>query len=69
MGCNQVVPAGLAGGVDGRIPTAFAPGWNWVGQYFESGYNFTYEWWGWIYHAGKHGTWVNSIDGNSGDIN
>ncbi len=41
---------------------------NWVGQYFEGGYGFAYEWWGWIYHAGAHGTWVNSSDGNSGDI-
>ena len=32
MGCNQVVPADLADGVDRRIPTAFAPAWNWVGN-------------------------------------
>lgn len=41
---------------------------SWVGQYFDGGYTFDYDWWGWIYHAGKHGTWVNSSDGNSGDI-
>lgn len=37
------------------------------GQYFNN-YNLSYEWWGWIYHGGKHGTWVNSIDFNAGDI-
>lgn len=41
---------------------------NWVGQYFEPGYSFNYDWWGWIYMAGNHGTWLNSSDGNSGDI-
>lgn len=41
---------------------------NWVEQYFDSGYSFTYDWWGWIYHGGKCGTWVNSADGNAGDI-
>ena len=50
--------------------TANCPGYvNWVEQYFDGGYSFAYEWWGWIYHAGKHGTWVNSSDGNTGDIN
>jgi hypothetical protein len=41
---------------------------DWVAQYFGGGYGFSYEWWGWIYHGGRFGTWVNSIDGNSGDI-
>ena len=41
---------------------------NWVDQYFESGYSFAFDWWGWIYHGGQHGTWVNSSDGNSGEI-
>jgi len=45
------------------------PGYvSWIGQYFNSGYNFLYNWWGWIYHGGNNGTWVNSSDGNSGDI-
>jgi len=26
------------------------------------------EWWGWIYHGGKNGTWVNAITGNQGGI-
>jgi hypothetical protein len=41
---------------------------SWLDQYFAAGYGFTYEWWGWIYRAGKHGVWINSSDGNSGDI-
>jgi len=41
---------------------------SWIAQYFEPGYVFDYDWWGWIYHAGNNGSWVNSIDGNSGDI-
>jgi hypothetical protein len=41
---------------------------NWVAAYFEDGYSFNYEWWGWVYHGGKNGTWVNSSDGNEGDI-
>lgn len=41
---------------------------NWVDQYFQPGYKFSYDWWGWIYHGGRHGTWVNSSDGNAGDI-
>ena len=41
---------------------------DWVEQYFGPAYGFAFDWWGWIYHAGKHGTWVNSSDGNSGDI-
>lgn len=41
---------------------------NWVDQYFESGSDFEYEWWGWIYRGGRHGTWVNASEGSSGDI-
>lgn len=25
-------------------------------------------WWGWVYHAGNNGSWVNASTGNSGDI-
>ena len=28
----------------------------------------TLQWWGWIYHGGNNGAWVNSIGGNQGDI-
>ena len=52
------------------INTSDCPGYvNWSEQYFDSISDFDYDWWGWIYHAGDNGTWVNSIDGNSGDIN
>jgi hypothetical protein len=41
---------------------------DWVAQYFPSGYDFEFEWWGFIYQGGNNGTWVNSSDGNEGDI-
>lgn len=50
--------------IDGTCPGAV----NWLGQYFNAGYSFAYDWWGWIYHTGRNGTWVNSVDANSGDI-
>ena len=28
----------------------------------------TPQWWGWIYHGGNNGAWVNSSAGNQGDI-
>jgi hypothetical protein len=43
------------------------PGYvNWVEQYF-SPYTFSYQWWGWEYQY-KNNRWINSSDGNSGDI-
>lgn len=42
---------------------------DWVGQYFTYDSNsFNQPWWGWIYHGGKYGTWVNSLNLNAGDI-
>jgi hypothetical protein len=42
---------------------------NWVTQYFNSDYTFTYNWWGWIYRGGgKDKAWVNSSEGNTGDV-
>ncbi|TBR26429.1 MAG: hypothetical protein EPO63_00200 [Candidatus Nitrosotenuis sp.] len=41
---------------------------NWIDLYFADTDGFDLTWWGWKYHAGKHGSWVNSIDGNFGDI-
>ena len=41
---------------------------SWVGTYFTSTSGFDLEWWGWVYHSGDNGTWVNSGDGNEGDI-
>jgi hypothetical protein len=41
---------------------------SWLSTYFTSVSGFDLEWWGWIYHGGNNGTWVNSSDGNEGDI-
>lgn len=41
---------------------------NWLDAYFAAGWGFVYEWWGWVYHAGNNGSWVNAASGNSGDI-
>lgn len=41
---------------------------DWTTLYFSSTSGFDLAWWGWQYHAGKHGSWINAIDGNSGDI-
>ncbi|MBI4130762.1 hypothetical protein HY468_05570 [Candidatus Roizmanbacteria bacterium] len=49
--------------IDGNCPGYVS----WVGQYFTPGYGFAYNWWGWIYHNGNN-VWVNSVDGNSGDV-
>ncbi len=40
---------------------------SWIGQYFNAGYGFDYNWWEWIYRNDNH-VWVNSINGNSGDV-
>jgi hypothetical protein len=33
-------------------------------------YTYSMTWWGYVYHAGKNGTWVNAADppGNQGNI-
>lgn len=56
-------PTNPAGGCDGAGIT------RWLGLYFTgvSGFDFD-EWWGWVYHAGNNGSWVNNIDGNKGNI-
>lgn len=41
---------------------------SWTDQYFDGVDNFDQPWWGWIYKAGKHGSWLNSVDGNLGNI-
>jgi hypothetical protein len=35
---------------------------------YVSGYDGRLQWWGWQYVTSGHGIWVNSQDGNSGDI-
>lgn len=44
---------------------------SWLGLFFTSNSDFAdfdLPWWGWVYHAGNNGSWVNAISGNSGDI-
>ncbi len=61
---------GLAANTDHQCAiSGICPGAvSWLEQYFEPGYGFVQTWWGWTYHGGKNGSWVNSVDGNSGDI-
>lgn len=43
----------------------------WADLYFDTadpGFDFSQPWWGWIYHGGNNGTWVNASAGSSGDI-
>lgn len=40
----------------------------WVSLYFKSVTGDEFDWWGWIYRAGKNGTWLNEIAGTKGDI-
>lgn len=40
----------------------------WADLYFDPGFSFDQPFWGWIYHGGSNGTWVNASTGNSGDI-
>jgi len=49
------------------------PGYvDWTTLYFNNGAGAAVDfgWWGWVYHAGNNGSWVNEIapPGNSGDI-
>jgi hypothetical protein len=41
---------------------------SWTDEYFTTTTGFDLAWWGWQYKAAQHGTWINSSDGNSGDI-
>lgn len=41
---------------------------SWFGFYFTNISGLDLAWWGWSYDAGENGFWVNSIDGNSGEI-
>lgn len=45
------------------------PGYvDWTAVYFTSTSGFDLAWWGWVYHGGNNGSWVNAISGSSGDI-
>lgn len=44
---------------------------DWIAKYFPGYTSFDQPWWGWIYKAGDHGTWINAIDvlqADSGNI-
>lgn len=41
---------------------------DWTTKYFTGVSNFDLSWWGWLYDAGTHGTWVNSSEGSFGNI-
>jgi len=49
--------------ISGTCPGAFS----WVSKYFSPESIFSYDWWGWEYKY-KNLKWVNSSDGNKGDI-
>lgn len=62
---------GSVGTVDYQCDLSFnCPGRiNWTTQYFSSTPGFDLAWWGWIYKADDdHGTWINAISGNLGNI-
>jgi hypothetical protein len=49
----------------GQCPASF----DWTTLFFTGGAGgFDQVWWGWVYHAGNNGTWINALSGNSGDI-
>jgi hypothetical protein len=49
--------------------TGSCPGYvDWTIQFFTGVGGFNQVWWGWVYHAGNNGNWVNALSGNSGDI-
>lgn len=57
-------PRGFVGTTDyrGDVQAGDRPGAiDWTEVYFPGG-SFGYDWWGWIYHGGRCGTWVNSVD-------
>jgi hypothetical protein len=50
-------------------PTFTCPGFvDWTTLYFSTTSGFNLDWWGWIYHGGSNGTWVNAVSGSTGDI-
>ena len=57
-GCD----ASTAAGCPGPVFSA------WRSDYFTSVAASSFPWWGWVYHAGNNGSWVNAAPGNSGNI-
>ncbi len=54
----------------GHIGTFTGPGglFDWRTFFFMNIGPNDLQWWGWIYHGGNNGAWVNSVIGNQGDI-
>jgi hypothetical protein len=54
----------------GHIGTVAGPVdlYDWLSFYFTNPGLDDLQWWGWVHHGGHNGAWVNSIDGNEGDI-
>lgn len=53
--------------ISGNCPGYF----DWMSKYFNTasiGFTSTFTWWGWTYHAKDNHIWINSSDGNSGDV-
>jgi hypothetical protein len=48
----------------GNCPGVFS----WPSTYFLQVANLDLDWWGWMYYGYANGSWINSSDGNSGDI-
>ena len=40
----------------------------WRSEYFTDVTSSSFPWWGWVYHAGNNGSWVNKTEGNEGNI-
>ncbi|MBT5775549.1 MAG: hypothetical protein HOH95_14375 [Dehalococcoidia bacterium] len=40
----------------------------WQSEYFDPAPTRSTEWWGYSYHTGNNGTWINSVAGSEGDI-
>lgn len=65
---------GSIGTLDGACDAATAAGCPgpvfsaWLDDYFPDFADLSLAWWGWVYHAGNNGTWINKADGNEGDI-
>lgn len=53
---------------EGDPETGAAPGYvNWLLQYWDEYWDWSYVWWGWYYNACENGWWINSSE-NEGDI-
>jgi hypothetical protein len=42
--------------------------YDWRAAYYTNVGSDDLQWWGWVYHGGNNGAWVNAVIGNQGDI-